>query len=212
MPAEPALAVRRFDRTPRQRVHAEDFAQVFGQRPPDKYRHYTCADLARVLATFCDDRSVEEFARRLMYSALVGNGDLHTKNWCLIYRDGRTPELFPAYDLLCTTAYLPDDAPALPLGAARRWQSLALDDFAAVADAARVSRAAFVRAATETAERFRDCWREASRSLPLRDAVTDAIERQLATVPAVRGTRRVLQVRPRSRTPRRRGPDASFEP
>ena len=185
-----ALAVRRYDRTPGGRVHAEDFAQVLGQRPADKYDRYTCADLARLLATFCGERAVDEFARRLMYAALVGNGDMHTKNWSLIYRDRRSPELSPAYDLLCTTAYIPEDGPALRLGSARRWQALTLDDFAAVADAAHVNPESFVRTATETADRFRDTWEDAARSLPVADVVREAIRRQLAKVPAIAGVRR----------------------
>ena len=184
-----ALAVRRYDRTPGGRVHAEDFAQVLGQRPAEKYDRYTCADLARLLAAFCGERAVNEFARRLMYTALVGNGDMHTKNWSLIYRDRRTPELSPAYDLLCTTAYIPEDAPALRLGSARRWHALTLDDFATVADAAHINPESFVRTATETADRFRDTWEDAARSLPVADAVRDAIRRQLARVPAIAGVR-----------------------
>nr|WP_244617037.1 MULTISPECIES: HipA domain-containing protein [unclassified Rhizobium] len=30
------------------------------------------------------------------------NGDMHLKNWSLIYPDRRTPALSPAYDLLST--------------------------------------------------------------------------------------------------------------
>ena len=197
-----ALAVRRFDRTADGRVHTEDFAQVLGQRPADKYERYTCADLARLLAAFSDERAVSEFAKRLMYAAIVGNGDMHTKNWSLIHRDGRTAELSPAYDLLCTTAYIPNDGLALRLGSARRWDALTLDDFAAVADAAYVNPEFFVRRAAETAERFQDCWEAAAKSLPIRDAVKDAIHRQLAMVPAITGARP-----PRRR--RRRGINSS---
>ena len=126
-----------------------------------------------------------------MYAALVGNGDMHTKNWSLIYRDHRSPELSPAYDLLCTTAYIPEDGSALRLGSARRWTALTFDDFAAVADAAHVNPESFVRTATETADRFRDTWEDAARSLPLADTVRDAIRRQLARVPAIAGIRRL---------------------
>ena len=197
-----ALAVRRFDRMADGRVHTEDFAQVLGQRPADKYDRYTCADLARLLAAFSDERAVGEFAKRLMYAAIVGNGDMHTKNWSLIYRDGRTAELSPAYDLLCTTVYIPNDGLALRLGSARRWDALTLDDFASVADTAYVNPEFFVRTATEAAERFQDCWEEAAKSLPIRDAVKEAIHRQLVTVPAITGVRR-----PRRR--RRRGKNSS---
>ena len=184
-----ALAVRRFDRRDSTRVHTEDFAQVLGQRPGEKYDRYTCADLARLLAALADEQAVTEFARRLMYAALVGNGDMHTKNWSLIYRDGRTAELSPAYDLLCTTAYIPDDGLALRLGSARHWNALTLEDFADIADMAYVNPEIFVRTARETAERFQDIWEEAAQSLPMPDDVKGAIRRQLATVPAISGAR-----------------------
>lgn len=184
-----ALAVRRFDRRDGARVHTEDFAQVLGQRPSEKYDRYTCADLARLLAALSGERAVTEFAKRLMYAALVGNGDMHTKNWSLIYRDGRTAELSPAYDLLCTTAYIRNDGLALRLGSARRWHTLTLEDFAAIADMAYVNPEFFVRTARETAERFQDIWEEVAKSLPMPDDAKRAIRRQLATVPAISGTR-----------------------
>ena len=199
MPPEPALAVRRFDRAADGRVHMEDFGQILERRPEDKYGPRGCVDLAAPLGAYCDVHSLEQFAARLMFAALVGNGDLHAKNWSLLYRDGRTPELSPAYDLLCTTAYVPGDAPAFAIGAARRWESLGLDDFAELADSAHIARAVFVRAAQETCERFRDCWRDVAQDLPLHDDVRAAIARQLDTVPAARGVGRVPRVRPRRR-------------
>ncbi|MCY3838651.1 MAG: HipA domain-containing protein [Gammaproteobacteria bacterium] len=108
--------------------------------------------------------------------ALTGNADLHAKNWSLIYRDGRTPELSPAYDLLCTVRHMKTDRMALQLGSTIRWPDLTLDDFAAVAEAAHADPVAFVAAAAETSERFRDTWREECKSLPLSCAVRSAIE------------------------------------
>ena len=187
MADENALAVRRYDRTATGRIHAEDFAQALGMRADHKYRRYTYAHFARILAAFSDERSVSEFSKRLMYAALTGNADMHAKNWSLIYRDGRTPELSPAYDLLCTTPHIPGETMALRLGSASGWRGLTLDDFAAVANAAHIDPGPFVHAAAETAERFRDIWPEASKSLPVPDAVRSAIQTQLTTVPAITG-------------------------
>lgn len=184
-----ALATRRYDRTEEGRVHAEDFAQVFGLKPGNKYDRYSYANIATILALFSGKQGdVGEFSKRLMYAALVGNGDLHMKNWSLIYRDGTTPELSPAYDLLCTAPYIPGDDMALKLGLARRWRDLTLDDFATVADAAHVDPGAFVNAAAETAERFGDVWANASKSLPVPGTVRSVIEAQRTTVPAITGT------------------------
>ena len=195
MADENALAVRRYDRTATGRIHAEDFAQALSMRADDKYRRYAYAHFARILAAFADERSVNEFSRRLMYAALTGNADLHAKNWPLIYRDGRTPELSPAYDLLCTRPHVPGETMALRLGSASGWRDLTLDDFAVVADAAHIDPGPFVHTAAETAERFRDIWPEASKSLPVPDAVRSAIENQLTTVPATTGARGPLRRR-----------------
>ena len=80
---------------------------VGGQQLVDKYdERRTYTDLARLVAMVCGESSAIEFAKRLMFSAIVGNGDMHLKNWSLLYPDRRTPELSPAYDLLCTTVYI----------------------------------------------------------------------------------------------------------
>lgn len=191
-----ALAVRRFDRTEQGRIHMEDFAQALGQRPGSKYdEQRSYSDLARLVALVCGEASVIEFSKRLMFSAIVGNGDMHLKNWSLLYADGRTPELSPAYDLLSTTVYIHNDNLALRLGSTKRWEGLTLDDFAVVAEDAGVNSASFVSAAADTGERFRDCWEEAAKSLPVNDALKQAIEAQLKTVPAITGARRVSRRR-----------------
>ena len=180
-----ALAVRRFDRTPTGRVHTEDFAQVFNQYPERKYERVSYANIGAVLAAFSDQDAVDQFARRLAFSALVGNADMHLKNWSLIYRDGRTPELAPAYDLLSTTAYLADDRMALTLGRTKRWDQLAVEDFRRLAGAMAAPATAMVEPALETVERFRTTWTEHARQLGITEAVAAAVERQSKTVPLV---------------------------
>ena len=45
--------------------------------------------------------------------------------------------------------------------------------------------------------RFRDCWEEGAKSLPVNDALKRAIDHQLKTVPAITGARRVRRRRPK---------------
>ena len=94
-----ALAIKRFDRTPEGPVHIEDFAQVFGVLPDHKYDKGNYRMIGRVLGIETSTADVAEFIRRLVFSTLIGNGDMHLKNWSLIYPDRRTPALSPAYDL-----------------------------------------------------------------------------------------------------------------
>jgi serine/threonine-protein kinase HipA len=41
----------------------------------------------------------------------MGNTDAHSKNWGLIYPDGRNARLAPAYDLVCVAAYFDSTEP-----------------------------------------------------------------------------------------------------
>ena len=189
-----ALAIRRFDRDGQARVHTEDFAQVFNQYPERKYERFSYANIGRVLATLSDARAIDQFARRLIYSALIGNADMHLKNWSLIYRDGINPELSPAYDMLSAIAHMADPKMALRLGRTKRWDALTLDDFSYLADRMGVTSHTVLRPVKDTIERFRSTWEEQSRNLPLARNVADAIKGQLAMVPAAARPTPTLQI------------------
>jgi serine/threonine-protein kinase HipA len=107
---ENVLVVSRFDRPGPQRVHQEDFAQVFGLAPLMKYAgevpediHY--GSMGRVIRTLCGEKDFTEYVRRIVFMILSGNADAHTKNWSLVYPDGRMPRLSPAYDIVSTVVY-----------------------------------------------------------------------------------------------------------
>jgi serine/threonine-protein kinase HipA len=129
-PERRALVIRRFDRLEEgRRVHMEDFAQVLGLYPEEKYRRFNYETIARVLFALSGEEALDAFIRRLVFIAAAGNGDAHHKNWSLIYPDGRTPRLSPAYDLVSTIQYLPEDNLALNFGKTKRWEEITLDAF-----------------------------------------------------------------------------------
>jgi serine/threonine-protein kinase HipA len=177
-----AFAIRRFDRSEAGAIHVEDFAQVYGVYPDDKYDNASYRSILTVLAAETDDTSIIESVRRLTYSVLIGNGDMHLKNWSLIYPDRKRPILSPAYDLLSTVPYIPDDESALKFLRARAWDSFTYDELVAIADKARVASPMIVSAAKETVERFDDLWLTAKAELPFSDAVASAIERHRKTL------------------------------
>lgn len=100
------LAVTRFDRDHGVRVHFEDFAQVFGLLPEQKYTESYLA-MAAILLSLprCGEAAVHELLRRIEVNELLGNADMHLKNVGLIYRDRRHAELAPAYDITSTILY-----------------------------------------------------------------------------------------------------------
>jgi len=110
-PGSKALAVERFDRAAGAApVHMEDFAQVFGQCPHDKYHFRSYANIASVLWAEADEDDVAEFVRRLVFSVVIGNGDMHLKNWSLLYPDQRKPVLSPGYDFVAISLCSKRDA------------------------------------------------------------------------------------------------------
>jgi serine/threonine-protein kinase HipA len=108
------LAVLRYDREPGKRIHCEDFAQILGEMPEDKYggllaksSPQTYLGIAAVLNSFdsLGETAVHELLRRLVVNEMLGNPDMHLKNVGLFYPDGRTPELPPAYDIVAYAAF-----------------------------------------------------------------------------------------------------------
>ena len=91
-----AYAVRRFDRGPNgARTHIEDFNQVLGQWPAEKYKGASYESLGRLIyATTGSTQAVVEYARRLVFVVAIGNEDAHLKNWSLRYPDGRSAPTF----------------------------------------------------------------------------------------------------------------------
>ncbi len=101
------LAVTRYDRTPEGRVHCEDFAQVLGIPPEQKYLGASYLDIASVMMAFpsLGEPAVHELLRRIVVNEMLGNPDMHLKNIGVWYPDGHTPEMPPAYDIVAYAAY-----------------------------------------------------------------------------------------------------------
>ncbi|MCP4661904.1 MAG: type II toxin-antitoxin system HipA family toxin, partial [bacterium] len=99
------LAIRRFDRARRRRIHQEDFAQVVGLPPGKKYEHVTYETLVKLTRSIVGDSGAEELVRRLALMIACGNNDAHLKNWSLVYPDGMEARLSPLYDQVSTVAW-----------------------------------------------------------------------------------------------------------
>lgn len=98
--------IKRFDRSGRDRLPVEDFAQLSGESRDTKYDS-SMEKVAAVVDQFCTFPALERVRlfERTLFSFLVGNEDMHLKNFSLITRN-RKVELAPAYDFLNTTIAL----------------------------------------------------------------------------------------------------------
>jgi serine/threonine-protein kinase HipA len=186
-PGTKALAVRRFDRLAGgEPVHMEDFAQVFGQYPNDKYKSRSYANIAAVLWAEAGEEAVAEFVRRLVFSVVIGNADMHLKNWSLLYPDRRRPVLSPGYDFVATLPYIPNDTLALSFGGSRSLAEITPDKMRSFADKARIPASPLWKIAVETAQKTAAGWKSLEQAdlLPkdLRSSIQGQILRVAATV------------------------------
>jgi serine/threonine-protein kinase HipA len=178
-----AYVIKRFDRVANgERVHMEDFAQVFGVYPERKYDRASYRNIAEVIWTEMGDVGIVEFVRRLVFNFLIGNADMHLKNWSLIYPDRRSAALAPAYDFVSTIAYLPDDRLALTFVDSKQFSSITNDQFERFAAKARLPTKLTLDTVHETVARFAETWRNAPDVLN-DDQLREAIDRHLQSVP-----------------------------
>ena len=178
-----ALAVLRFDRLPSgERIHIEDFNQVFSQFPDNKYRGHDYANIATVLLDESGEQALDGFLKRLVFSVVIGNCDMHLKNWSLIYHDGRTPELAPAYDLLSTLPYIPDDKLALSFGGSKRITGITQEQIADFTSKTGFPTKPLWHVIKETAEQTLEAWRDFQTKELLPDDIKNSINGQIEQV------------------------------
>ncbi|HUX53414.1 MAG TPA: HipA domain-containing protein [Williamwhitmania sp.] len=108
--------IKRFDRKgQKDKVHVEDFAQLAGMSRDTKYR-YSMEKLVNLLDSFCTFPALEKakLFKRVIFNFLIGNEDMHLKNYSVIVQNGKV-ELSPAYDLLNSTIVLQGDVEEIAL-------------------------------------------------------------------------------------------------
>lgn len=110
--------IKRFDRIGhKKKLAVEDFAQLSGE---DRYTKYKSSmeKVITIIDQFCTFPKIEfvKLFKLTLFNFLVGNEDMHLKNFSLITKDNKTC-LSPAYDLLNSSIVLKNakEEIALPL-------------------------------------------------------------------------------------------------
>lgn len=181
--ANKAYVIRRFDRNASgEGIHIEDFAQVFGVFPEKKYKAASYRNIAEVIFSETGESGIEEFIRRFVFNALIGNGDMHLKNWSLIYPNKRDTALAPAYDFVSTIPYLPQDSLALTFVDTKEFSSLTYEQFKRFAAKTKLPEELVLDTTRETVKAFTKLW-ESIGDFHLNDAILKVINDHLKTIP-----------------------------
>jgi len=179
-----AFVIHRFDRTEEgQRIHIEDFAQIFGLYPEDKYYRASARNIADVIANECSMHDVVEFIKRLVFNTLIGNADMHLKNWSLIYPDRRNPRIAPAYDFVSTIPYINDSKAALKVSRSAEFGKFTQDELIHLAHKAKLPEHLVLETARETIELFQEVWGKEAQHLPINSDIIGKIENHMKTIP-----------------------------
>ena len=129
-------------------------------------------------------RAVLEFVRRLVFTVVIGNADMHLKNWSLLYSDRRTPALSPGYDFVATIPYIPGARLALSFGDSRSLSEITPDQMRRFADRAGIPASPLWKIAVETATRTAESWKTLEHADALTKDLKDSIGKQILGVAA----------------------------
>lgn len=179
-----ALAIRRFDRSSSGvRVHMEDFAQILNLYPHEKYDRYNYATLAKLIGVLGTEGDLAEYVRRLVFMVASGNGDMHHKNWSLIYPGGLNAALSPAYDLVSTIQYDQNDKLALNLGGSKKWQDVTEETFKRMAQKVGVDESLMASWVDQARTAVLGAWRNGKADFGFDAQGRETIESHMARVP-----------------------------
>jgi len=127
---ELAYLSRRIDRTAKgAKIAMEDFCQLTEHLTEHKYRG-SYEQIAKTIRKYSAAPNLDlvNFYEQVVFSWIVGNADMHLKNFSLIHQ----PEGFrlsPAYDLLSTALVIPSDPEELALTLNGKKRKLTAQDF-----------------------------------------------------------------------------------
>ena len=145
----PAYITKRVDRifakNKMQMLAMEDFCQLDLRLTQDKYKgsYERCA---KVIARYSSRKGLDmaELYLRLVFSFLVGNSDMHLKNFSLIETEEGSGEyvLSPAYDLLPVNVIMPEDKEQFALAMNGKKTNFRRKDFLVFAQECGMARSA----------------------------------------------------------------------
>ncbi len=185
----------RFDRTTAGgRIHTEDFAQANQLYPSEKYKRFNYDQLLIQVADVMGSEAAMALIQRIVFNLGIGNGDMHAKNWSVIYRDGRTPLLAPAYDYVSTLLYVEAENVGMNLAGTKQFLAIDTERLTRLAARAHLSTKMAGMRAREMVDRMREVWPAIKDTLPLANDLRETITEHMARVPLFTGERALASV------------------
>lgn len=111
-----AYLTKRIDRTKKEKIHREDMCQLTERLTEHKYQG-SYEQIAKAITKYSANPGLDivNFYETILFSFLMGNADMHLKNFSLIKNPTLGYHLSPAYDLVATAIVNPADDEDLAL-------------------------------------------------------------------------------------------------
>jgi serine/threonine-protein kinase HipA len=112
-----AYLTKRIDRTANnEKYPMEDACQFTERLTEHKYRG-SYEQIAKSIITYAQNPLLDavKFYEQVIVSFLIGNNDMHLKNFSLIAKDSKNYALAPAYDMVAVKLLIPEDQEELAL-------------------------------------------------------------------------------------------------
>ena len=124
---------RRIDRTTiGEKLHMEDMCQLTEKLTEHKYKG-SYEQIAKTIQKYSAVAKLDiiNFWEQVIFSWIIGNADMHLKNFSLYSRGEGKYMLTPAYDMLSTTLVMPEDTEELALTLCGKKRKIKKADFIA---------------------------------------------------------------------------------
>lgn len=132
-----AYVTKRFDRIGKKKVAVEDLCQLSELLTEQKYRasHEQAGKIIRRYSSFPGDDALR-FFELVLFSFIIGNNDMHLKNFSMFTGDPKHILLTPAYDILAVRLILSekDDPEDMALTVNGKKKSIKAKDFYALSE------------------------------------------------------------------------------
>lgn len=126
-----AYLTRRIDRDAKGNKFAMEDACQFTERLTEHKYRGSYEQIAKAIMAYSQNPlfDVVRFYEQVIVSFLIGNNDMHLKNFSLIAKDGKSYSLAPAYDMISAQLLIPDDPEELALTLNGKKRKISKADF-----------------------------------------------------------------------------------
>lgn len=162
----------------------EDFCQLDLRLTADKYKgsYERCAKIVRKYSSQMGLDMTELFMR-IVFSFVVGNSDMHLKNFSMIETSEASSEyvLSPAYDLLPVNIIMPEDDEECALALNGKKSNLKKEDFISFAESCDISKTSaekMIGKIVSMEERYTQMCRDSLLSEQLKNELIELIEKR----------------------------------